>query len=200
MPRSHSSVDPFARLGLPRRFDLDRPALEKAYVKASARHHPDRAGDDPEARAEAERTSAAISDAYARLRDDEARANLLLELLGGPDRSEGRDLPDGFLMEMMETREQMEADLGGPDAEAKRSRWTDWARERRRERLAAVAPRFDRLLGNGMPDEAERERLIREIRVELNALRYVERMLEQLDPDYDHAAELRRAEEPGAGR
>jgi molecular chaperone HscB len=172
-----TASDPFELLDLPRRFELDRAALRSAYLQRAARLHPDRFR-DPVERAEAARRAAELNDARAILADDERRANALLALLGGPDREDEKTLPDGFLMEIMDVRQEMEAALASGDP-AERARFEAWAAEQRTERLEAIAGLFERALAS--PDQD----LLAAIRVELNALRYIERMIEQLDPDHE---------------
>ena len=98
--------DPFELLGLERRFDIDRRALQAAYLKRSAQLHPDRF---PEAadQAEAAGRAARLNTARDMLADDERRADVLLRLLGGPAREEDKSLPDGFLMDIMEARQEI---------------------------------------------------------------------------------------------
>jgi molecular chaperone HscB len=169
--------DPFALFDLPRRFDLDRAALQRAYLQRTASLHPDRLS-DPIEQAEAAEQAARLNAARAQLADDERRANVLLELLGGPPASGEKTLPDGFLMEMMEVRQEMEEVLetGSPED---RRQFEQWADEQRAAYLNAVRELFDSL--DDPPDEAG----LREIRVQLNALRYIERMIEQLDPSHE---------------
>ncbi len=164
--------DPFTLLGLPRAFDLDQRALQVAYLRRSAALHPDRFI-DPIEREEAQRTAAALNDARAILADDEQRANLVLALCGGPTKEQDKSLPDGFLMEMMDIRQEMEAALAGDDP-AERSRIEQWASERRRQHIDAVRSMFQRLGEHPRPDA------LAAVRRELNAWRYIERMIEQL--------------------
>ena len=53
----------YAALGVPA--DAEPAAIKRAYRRLMARHHPDRAGDDPTATARAQ----AINDAYRRIRE-----------------------------------------------------------------------------------------------------------------------------------
>ncbi|MDY7109666.1 MAG: iron-sulfur cluster co-chaperone HscB C-terminal domain-containing protein [Planctomycetota bacterium] len=170
--------DPFALLDLPRRFEIDRAALQAAYLRKSATLHPDRYADPIEA-AEAAGRAAALNRARAELIDDERRANALLALLGGPDKEKEKELPDGFLMAMMETRQDMEEILATGDP-AKRRELEDRAEGERDARLEKIADLFRQATqqdGGSPPAD-----LLREIRIELNALRYIERMIEQLPP------------------
>jgi len=175
-----STSNPFAVLGLPRRFDLDAAGIEQAFLMRLGGVHPDLAGED------ASMDAAALTEARAVLADPERRAVALLTLLGGASASEDRSLPDGFLMEMMELREQIEAELGA-GGEAARARWASFGAERRREHIARVAALLDGLGegdGGGSKVPAAGDRLS-QVRRELNAWRYTERLIEQLDPGYE---------------
>ncbi|MEZ6318383.1 MAG: iron-sulfur cluster co-chaperone HscB C-terminal domain-containing protein [Phycisphaerales bacterium] len=165
--------NPFAELGLDPRFDLERPAIDRAYASRAAAIHPDLA--DPDRADDATRDSARLNDARATLADPERRAVALLALLGGPGASEDRSLPDGFLMDMMDTRQRAEEECVTPEGHAK---WRAWADDRRAERIDQV-----RALFSGLADPPDAGALA-EIRKTLNAWRYVERMIEQLDPDH----------------
>lgn len=162
------SKDPFELLGLPPRFDLDVAALQRAYLIRSAAAHPDLAED-----LAAAADSAALNRARQQLEDPESRADALLARLGGPSREADRSLPDGFLMEIMEVREQLESALAARDPVAV-ARWHDWATAERVRHIAEVGARFAAL--SNPPDPAS----LRQIRQSLNAWRYIERMLEQL--------------------
>jgi molecular chaperone HscB len=170
------SDDPFEVLGLAARFDLEPQAVRRAFLARAAAVHPDHAaGEDS-----ADEASAALNRAKAALENPERRANALLERLGGPGKREDRSLPAGFLMQIMETREEIEGALATRDP-ASRARWEAWAQEQRGEYGARVGKLFKDF---EMSKDAATLRAIRE---ELNAWRYIERLIEQLDPDYDPA-------------
>lgn len=172
MSVDHSTpTDPFAMLGLPRRFDIDRAALQRAWLAAAGRLHPDRAESPPDAAAQL----AVMNQAMRTLEDPERRANTLHALLGGATKEADKSLPDGFLMEMLELRQQMDEEVGA-EGDAARRRWEAWAAERRNERIKRVSELFAR----GADADA-----LKAIRTELNAWRYIERLIEQLDPAYD---------------
>jgi DnaJ-domain-containing protein 1 len=163
---------PFETLGVPMRYAIERDQIERAYRARLSASHPDAGGDqvgiDP----------ATLNKARTTLLDDEQRAFVLLALLGGPDASQCKDLPDGFLMDMMMQRQEIEEAIeSGGDAE--REQWESWGIEQRRSYRDRVGAMFDALR-----DPAQDEDL-RAIRVELNAWRYIERLIEQLDPEYD---------------
>jgi molecular chaperone HscB len=105
--RSH-----FVVLGLEPSFDLDAALLERNYLAAQQRHHPDRfaAGSVAERRAAMEQ-STALNEAYRVLRDPVKRAEFLCKL-GGIDldvTGEGGApaMPQVFLVEMIERRESL---------------------------------------------------------------------------------------------
>jgi molecular chaperone HscB len=161
--------DPFELLNLEPRFDLDEAALERAYLTASAASHPDRFA-DPVEQADAADRSARINEAYRSLKNPEARAKGLLARLGGSPPGDDPPLPPNLLMQMMEDREDLEQAIANED-ELALQRHRNWADEQRRGHLDRIAVLFTQAPVDG-----------REVQRELNALRYIERMLEQL-PD-----------------
>lgn len=167
-------ADPFSVFGLPVAFDVDQAALRRAWLRETSRLHPDR----PDAPPDAADRLAAINRAKSELERPESRARAVLRAMGEPDPSGKDALPPGFLMEMLEVRESMEAAKATGDA-ARLAEFESWAREQRgayegafRERLVAAA---------SPPTETDR----RDLRGLLNCWRYIERMIEQMDPAYD---------------
>lgn len=188
--RGEAMDDPFAIFGLPRRFGVDRGALHRAYLARTAAAHPDVSGhvdDDAD-----EAVAAVLNRARGTLEDPEKRAGVLLELLcaeRGVEMapSDMRALPNGFLLEMMDTREQMEDAARSGDG-VQIERWRNWAEDRRSEHHRRVGALFERLeraesggaAGGGASGAGEDDAaVLRAIRLELNAWRYIERMLEQ---------------------
>lgn len=167
--------DAFSTLGLEPSFGVTRAAVEAAYLARIAGAHPDTDGDtggvDP----------AALNDARRALLDDEKRANLVLAAMGGPGAAEDRSLPDGFLQEIMALR--MEIEAGG---DAARAEWAAWAEQRRASEVGAIGALFERA-GAEAGGASGPSDLLKEIRRMLNAWRYTERLIEQLDPGYDPA-------------
>jgi len=125
-------ADPFAVFGLEPHFDIDTPRLERAYVDAQRRLHPDGFATRPEReRRLAAAQAVAINAAYASIKAPLARARTLLRQHGrdaGEASTETIDDP-AVLMEAMETREALAeaadadavADLGRRAAEAVRA-------------------------------------------------------------------------------
>lgn len=159
--------DPFQTLGVERRFDLDEAELHRRYVAAAAEAHPDRYA-DPIEQAEAADRAARINEAYRTLSDPERRANALLIALGGASKEQDDSLPPDLLMDMMQVRERLEAAVARDDS-GEQTALEAWAVDQRQAHLDNAA----RLFTAEEPD-------LQQVRVELNALRYVERMIEQM--------------------
>lgn len=172
MPETPRQPDAFDALGLSPSFDLDEAAIRRAWLARAGQAHPDLAGD------EGAPTAAELNEARATLAAPERRANALLARLGGPSKEDDNALPDGFLMEMMEVREELEAAHASGDP-AQTQRLRDWADDQRATYIERVSGLF-KALAAPPPPEA-----LADIRRELNAWRYIERMIEQIDPDHD---------------
>lgn len=157
-----NAADPFAMLGLPRRFDLDARALRSAWMQRVAAAHPDASGGAGEA--------ALLNEAQRTLADPLARAAAILELGGAPATDE-RALPEGFLIEMMELREAADEAAGDP---ARQQALLGEARARRESGLARIAAAFAR--GDGAVDADTAH----EVRMAMNIVRSFDRMIEQL--------------------
>lgn len=168
-----SVFDPFVVLGLPRRYDVDAAAVQHAYLERSAAQHPDALGAHGDTSPEAEEASAELNRAKQMIDDPEQRAIALWRLLGGEAGGEDKSLPTGFLMEMMDVREGLEEAQRSRDAAAL-EKWSEWAEAQRSEYQRRVAGLF--ALTGVSTDPAH----LKQIKVELNAWRYVERMMEQM--------------------
>jgi molecular chaperone HscB len=158
----------FERLGLPVDFEIDPAALQSRYLEAARLTHPDLADADEESQVEAMEQSAAVNEAYRILSDPRRRGEYLLRLRGGASAEEDRSLPDGFLDRVLAIREQLaEAQMAGHKDTA--AHVLQGVHEQESQRFAAISGDFR----EGTPDS------LRRIRVHLNALRYLQRMLER---------------------
>jgi len=112
-------MDPFATLGIPRTFDVDLPAAERAHRELSRALHPDKFvhATASERRAALEK-AVEVNEAWRVVRDPIRRAEALLRLAGVTvgEGSEPKADP-AFLMDMLEQREAL--------AEAKQARDRD---------------------------------------------------------------------------
>jgi molecular chaperone HscB len=166
--------DPWAELGFQPRIDMDEAALRKRLLSASRLVHPDFHGADESMRALAEAHSARLNRAHAVLADEARRADALVGLLGGPDESSSREMPREFLLEVLEWNEALE------EARAARA-WSgsiallrDELASRRGAELAAVRELLD-------PAPAHGDARLQHVRSRLNAVRYLDRALGELE-------------------
>lgn len=102
-------ADHFARLGLPRAFDLDPARIDRAYFDLQRQLHPDRfARRAPRERVIAESQAASLNAAYEVVRDPLRRAGHLLALAGHPLAEDAGTIDDpALLTEAMEGREAL---------------------------------------------------------------------------------------------
>lgn len=102
-------VDPFATLGLSRRYEVDLAAVEKTHRELSRALHPDKFVNAGASERRAALSKAVeVNEAWRVVRDPIRRAEALLELAGatvGEERASATD-PE-FLMEMLEQREAL---------------------------------------------------------------------------------------------
>jgi len=177
--------NPFLILGLPIGFDLDASTIERAYLSNLRSAHPDAGGVHAGGAIDADGAvpdAAMLNKARTILLDHEQRAGALLDVLEGPNASDCKDLPAGFLMEMMTRRQEIEEHLLGDDPGA-RARWASWARDERASYADAAHALFEDVGDHSEPNHEH----LKKIRILLNAWRYIERLIEQLDPEYDPA-------------
>ena len=153
---------PFEALGVDVAFALDPRDLKKRLLRFSRYVHPDYFGTAAETvREAAERSSARLNDSYEVLVDDFRRADWIVREQGGPSEADERQMPQVFLMEVLEWNETLEeARAGGPGSPA-------WAAldklqaeldEQRASTLARVARSLDPLPDKGSPSLTETRR------------------------------------------
>ena len=100
--------DPFATLGLERRFEIDPASLEARYRELQRALHPDRhtGGTATERRLSLSKAME-VNEAYRTLKDELQRAEALLALHGGAHGDAGEAPDPAFLVEVMELREAL---------------------------------------------------------------------------------------------
>jgi len=163
--------DPFALLGLAPGYEVDLPALERAFFERSKELHPDRVAGAPVAeRVAALSRARALNDAYQLIKKPVPRAEYLLARAGVAIGDNER-LDPAFLMEILELREELaEARAAGNTPVVEQLAGA--MRGRRTEALAALPALF------AAGDLAAiKERLI--------LLRYINRYLEECDAALD---------------
>ena len=185
--------NPFACLGLEPRMDIRVADIDAAYRRAVGGAHPDLGVPDPDGDELGLEGVELINEARRVLLDPETRARAIFALLSGsvsPGATAANDdaLPDGFLMQIMETRMEIEAELSvdrdssPAERETRRVKWEDWAHAQRAEAVQTVSDWFARV--RAASDEPGKEAALSECRRALNAWRYIERLIEQLDPEH----------------
>ena len=104
------SINFFTLLQLPEAFDIDLETLHQNYQSIQKNIHPDRfATFDDEARLESIKKTAQVNDAYQTLKSPIRRAEYLLQLKGINIHDEKYTaVPQDFLMQQMEWREELE--------------------------------------------------------------------------------------------
>ncbi len=180
------TMDPFATLGAPRRFDLDLAVLEKTHRELSRALHPDKfaqAGAS-ERRAALEK-AANVNEAWRILRDPIRRAEALFraEGLAVGETNEPKASP-AFLMEVMEEREAL--------AEARAAK--DLAKVQKlggaiAVRAKAVEAKLTAGFSGGAPPKDELDKLL----PLLGELRFYRRFLDEVEAIEEEAREAEEA-------
>ncbi|MAX24608.1 MAG: Fe-S protein assembly co-chaperone HscB [Phycisphaeraceae bacterium] len=166
--------NPFELLNVPMKFDVDAKALHRAFVAQSAANHPDRFV-DPLDQADAADRSAAINKAYLTLKNPFDRASAMIALLADTPITDSKQLPPNLLMEMMEIREELE-DAQASHNQAELDRLKQWADEQEKAYMQAIADALNTAVA--LP-AADRSESLNKATEQLNALRYIQRMLEE---------------------
>ena len=173
-------TNPFDLLGIPACFDVDEGDLHQRFITGVAACHPDRYT-DPLDQADAAQRAAELNAAYQSLKDPESRANVLLKLLGGSLKEDDKSLPPQLLMEVMEAREQLEEAMQAGD-QAMIDRLHHWGHDQRRGHLEQIGQLFQDAQATAQED---RPAILKKIRLELNALRYFQRMTQSTQDAHD---------------
>lgn len=164
---------PFVVLGLEPTWEVDEADLKQRLRRIGRIVHPDFHAGVPELRELAEANSARLNHAFEVLLDPFLRADWLVERLGGPSDQDERQMPQAFLMEVMEWNEVLDEVGPAPEGSPERERLDRLARtlhDEHEARLAAIGASLTPLPPEG--DEA-----LRQVRQELNAVRYLSRAL-----------------------
>jgi molecular chaperone HscB len=167
---------PFEIFGLKPAMVLDVQEEQRTLRKLGRLTHPDFfATQSGEMRSRAERASALVNAAHEILADDGRRADWLVRSLGGPDENTLREMPKPFLLEVLEWNERLEeARRSTEPIAAEIASLESSLREQRGAILESLGRALDPLPERGSDN-------LRAARQELNALRYVDRALEEIE-------------------
>jgi Fe-S protein assembly co-chaperone HscB len=170
--------NPFEVFGLAPTFEVDAKALKQRLLRLSRLLHPDYfAASDATTRAMAERNTALLNESYDVLADPVQRADWLVRWLGGPSEGEQRGMPKAFLIEVLEWNETLDAARESQAGSAQRAalgQLDATLRSQRADTLAALARLLAPLPPRASPALAE-------ARSQLNALRYLEKTLADIE-------------------
>ena len=162
----------FEVFGLAPAWEVDRKALRRALLQLQRLTHPDHAG----ATDQAERANAALNHAHEVLSDAFLRADDLIRRLGGPEESAERQMPQEFLMEVLEWNETLDDAAAAAPGSSEREALGPLAeqlRAQREEVLSEVGAALTPLPPSGAAD-------LGPLRRRLNAVRYLSRALERI--------------------
>lgn len=169
-----SELDPFDLLGLPRELRVDAGLLKRRLRTLTRHMHPDFFGTaSDEQRTLAERNTAVLNEAHDELSCDLRRADGLVRRLGGPDEATERQMPQEFLMEVLEWNESLEEEHSPERAGSGLDALEAELRARHDATLAQVSALLTPLPEPGAASLTEVRRL-------LNALRYLQKTLSEI--------------------
>ncbi len=168
---------PFHLFGLPLAFEVDPADLRKRLLRFSRLVHPDfHATAATEVQERAEAGSAALNAAFEILGDSARRADWLVGALQGPSDADERQMPQAFLMEVLEWNEALEnARASAPGDPARLA--LDALEETLKNERASVTDEIARTLS---PTPEPGSPVLTEVRKRLNALRYLDRTLAEM--------------------
>jgi DnaJ-domain-containing protein 1 len=173
-----SEPSPYDVFGLETRYPVDPHDLRRRLLRFSRLTHPDFfANESKAARSLAERNTAVLNAAHEVLADDARRADWLVRHLGGPDEALERAMPREFLMDVLEWNETLEearSQRGGSADDPRLSELGTTLKHSRAQAVRKIGDLLEPLPEPGSPPLLEVRRL-------LNAIRYFDRALEELE-------------------
>ena len=172
-----AGADAWSVFALEPAYEIDAEALKQRLLALQRRMHPDFFGGAAAAERErAELNTAELNAAHRTLSDDVRRAHELLRYLGGPDEQEERQMPQAFLMEVLEWNETLDEARDAAPGSPERAALDPLERQLRAERAAAL----ERIAALLTPLPPRRSDALTHARRELNAIRYLDRALHTL--------------------
>jgi len=169
------SATPFEILGLAPSFRLDERELRRRSTRFSRWVHPDYfTAAEPHVRELVEQNSARLNSALETLSRPTQRADWLVVHLGGPTEDAERAMPQPFLLEVLEWNEVLEEARASSELDARvEPLFTELTARR-----ASNLERLDELL-EPLPAKDSANLVL--ARRELNALRYLDRALREIE-------------------
>ena len=174
---TQAPCDPFSALGLAPSQALETSELERLHLKYTRWVHPDYFAASPELRALAEKNTGTLNGALSSLGDPIKRADHLVKALEGPSDAELKDMPQAFLMEVLDWNESLQEALESEASSPERTRALELLPELEERRAAGLSAICDLLI----PLPAKGAEALASARRELNAIRYLDRALGELE-------------------
>ncbi len=164
---------PFQIFGIDPTGEVDPAELKRRLRRFSRIVHPDFHSADQGQRLRAERASARLNHAYKVLLDPFLRADWIVHRLDGPSEKEERQMPQAFLMEVLEWNEALEEAAAAPKRPETLAQLDQLQRSLHDEH-DRILLEVDAAL-RPLPERGSSK--LREIRRQLNAVRYLSRAL-----------------------
>ena len=174
---TQTPCDPFSALGLSPSQALETSELERLHLKYTRWVHPDYFAASPELRALAEKNTGTLNGALSSLGDPIKRADHLVRALEGPSDAELKDMPQAFLMEVLDWNESLQEALESGASSPERTRALELLPELEERRAAGLSAICALLI----PLPAKGAEALASARRELNAIRYLDRALGELE-------------------
>ncbi len=177
-PQPPEGFDYFELFGLEPAYDIDEGVLHGKYLLLARSVHPDVVGKaSDEMRRRSLSLSSQLNRAYDTLRDPVARAAYLLAQVAGPAAAGDRAVPGEVLDEVMMLREEIE--------EAQAARDTAALEALRRKITARRQSALEMIAGLSRSLAEDNSETQKDLRKQLNAIKYWSNLLDQLPPGGD---------------
>lgn len=168
-------LSPFEIFGMPPAAHIDDAKLRKRLLELQRLMHPDFHGQAGEAEQQlAEHNTAELNAAYDVIHDEAKRASFLIGRLGGPTESEERQMPQEFLMEVMEWNEALDELRAAEDRGAAARQAEELHGTLKIERVRQIDELLDALDAALQPGATPD---LVALRRQSNAIRYIDRAL-----------------------
>ncbi|PCJ18080.1 MAG: Fe-S protein assembly co-chaperone HscB [Candidatus Cloacimonadota bacterium] len=177
---SFKSEDKFETLGLKKEYQIDKEDFEDRYLTLSKVTHPDRYQNLTEdQKTKVLNLSAQINGSYFSLKNDLTRAQLVLDhLISGGLVLNKKLLPDGFLFEILEIREEMDEPSIDDDRLEEIESEVEVLRKNTHKEIEAI---FQDLTKQNILDIKH----VQAVQTKLNTISYYDRILEQIEGKLD---------------
>ena len=169
-------LDHFKVMGFPHCFEIDSVELENRYQSLTLEMHPDFFGAATEKQKRlSEKSSVMLNAAYSSLREPVSRARYLLSLFARGKNLQTDMLPEGFLQEMFTLQEELDEMLESCDQ-------SDLCKinENLQNRYTSIKSNYAALFKK-FKTSPENTEILQQLQTQLNAERYLRRLLDRIN-------------------